>query len=125
MKNLKWLTVLGVLAGGMVMLSHSHRNSAPVASMTDATVVELDAAKITTEETSPKADGVNAAVAATDAAVSVGATESPSDLSPGDSSEITSDVELAYQLGEDIASMAPEARARLRADWEQRARDVQ
>ena len=93
--------------------------------MTDATVVELDAAKITTEETSPKADGVNAAVAATDAAVSVGATESPSDLSPGDSSEITSDVELAYQLGEDIASMAPEARARLRADWEQRARDVQ
>ena len=32
--------------------------------------------------------------------------------------EMSNDLELAYQLGEDITQLSPEALARLRADWE-------
>ena len=33
---------------------------------------------------------------------------------------LNDDVELAYQLGEDVTTMSPETKAQLRADWQAR-----
>ncbi|MBM3845137.1 MAG: hypothetical protein FJ405_02465 [Verrucomicrobia bacterium] len=129
MKNVRILIGLGAAAVLAVAVSQTQWHggaSTPGMPVADSETVEVENGDGDRLEAPQNLAVVDTASAATSAIVS----PVPSATQPQGvyeqlithSPELTNDVELAYQLGEDFSSLTPEALAKIRADWEQRVR---
>ncbi len=114
--SLNLIAVLAI-ATASLLLVQQRRAAAPiqpvqVAQLADSNDPESLGAPV-------ESKSVTRPVAAPQTAQAIPPSPAPTALQDGTPSpELNDDVELAYQLGEDVTTMSPEAKAQLRADWQ-------
>lgn len=117
--NLNPVRMILVLSLSTVLVTVIQRAVRPAPSVANITAVAVESAEPSeaVAEAMPVSAPVRVAAPVTRPAA---APEDVQAVPQGTAVEMGSDIELAYQLGEDVQNMTPEARARLRAEWEAR-----
>lgn len=117
------VTLLLLTTAVLVTVSHSVMRNGP------ATPTAVETARSENESAPAAASAVGVEVQSEHALTSVASVPAaPSAVAtPLDAvrAEMANDAELAYQQGEDVATLSPEALAQMRADWETHVRQSQ